>query len=59
MALEENLIDLAFDSADLGVKGEWDHQKYPELLIAQSESHLILAKCYVEYLLEEDVEIGY
>jgi len=34
LALEENLIDLAFDSAELGVKGEWDHQKYPELLIA-------------------------
>jgi hypothetical protein len=59
LALEENLVDLAYDSAELGVKGDWDYQKYPELYIAQSESHLILAKCYVEYLLEEEIEIGY
>jgi hypothetical protein len=27
--------------------------------MAQSESHAILSKCYVEYLLEEEIEIGH
>ena len=27
--------------------------------MAQSESNGILAKCYVEYLLDDDIEIGH
>ena len=29
------------------------------MIIAQSECHFDLCKCYVEYLLEEEIEIGY
>jgi hypothetical protein len=59
LAFEENLIDLSYDSATLAVKDEWDPVKDHDLIMAQSESHAILAKCYVEYLLEEDIEIGH
>ena len=59
LALEEYLVDLAFDSATLAVKDSWDPIKDHDLIIAQSESHNIIAKCYVEYLLEEEVEIGH
>jgi hypothetical protein len=58
LALEENLIDLVFDSATLCVKENWDPFKDSDLVIAQSGAHIALSKCYVEYLLEEDVEIG-
>ena len=59
VAYEENLIELAFDAATLAVKDEWDPIKDQDLIMAQSESHAILAKCYVEFLLEEEVEIGH
>ena len=59
LALEEYLVDLAFDSATLAVKDTWDPIKDHDLIIAQSESHNIIAKCYVEYLLEEEIEIGH
>ena len=59
LAMEEWLVEVAFNSATLAVAGEWDPQKNPELIIAQSSSHFILAQCYVEYLLEEEIEIGY
>jgi hypothetical protein len=59
LAYEEQLIDLAFDSATLATQDEWDPIKDHDLIMAQSESHAILAKCYVEYLLEEEIEIGH
>ena len=59
LALEEMLVELAFSAATLAISNEWEPQKNTDLIIAQSESHFILAQCYVEYLLEEDVEIGY
>ena len=59
LAFEEYLIDLAFDAGTLAVKDEWDPIKDHDLIMAQSESHNILAKCYVEYLLEEEIEIGH
>lgn len=59
LALEENIVDLAFEAATLAVKDKWDVIKDNDLIIAQSESHTILAKCYVEYLLEDDIEIGH
>ena len=59
LAFEENLIDLAFDAATLATKDEWDPIKDHDLIMAQSESHNILAKCYVEFLLEEEIEIGH
>ncbi len=59
LALEEMLVELAFNAATLAISNEWEPQKNTDLIIAQSESHFILAQCYVEYLLEEDVEIGY
>lgn len=59
LALEEMLVDLAFEAGTLAVANDWDPQKNTDLIIAQSESHFILAKCYVEYLLEEDIEIGF
>ena len=59
LAMEENLIDIAFKAASLAIADEWDSQKNADLVIAQSESHYVLASCYVEKLLEEDIEIGY
>jgi hypothetical protein len=59
LAFEEALVDLAFDSATLATTDEWDPIKDHDLIMAQSESHAILAKCYVEYLLEEEIEIGH
>lgn len=58
LALEEMIVDLAFKAAKLAIESSWDHQKDSDLVIAQSDSHIIMAKCYVEYLLEEDIEIG-
>ena len=34
LALEENIIDLAFDSANLAVKDKWDVAKDHDLIIA-------------------------
>jgi len=59
LAFEELLVDLTFDAATLAIKDTWDPIKNIDLIIAQSEAHLLLAKCYVEYLLEEDIEIGH
>ena len=59
LAFEEYLIELAFDAGTLAVKDEWDPIKDHDLIMAQSESHNILAKCYVEFLLEEEIEIGH
>ena len=41
------------------VAENWDHQKDADLIIAQSSAHIQLAKCYVEFLLEDDIEIGH
>jgi hypothetical protein len=43
----------------LAIANDWDPHKNTDLIIAQSEAHLIIAKCIVEDLLEEDIEIGY
>ena len=59
LALDEGLIDIAFGAATLCVAQEWDAQKDIDLVIAQSQAHIILAKAYVEYLLEEEIEIGH
>ena len=59
LAFEEMLVDIAFEAGTLAVTDEWDAQKNTDLVIAQSESHFLIAKCYVEYLLEEEVEIGF
>lgn len=59
LALEENLLDIAFKAATLSLAEDWDPVKNADLVIAQSESHLILSQCYVENLLEEEIEIGY
>ena len=53
LAFEETLIDLTFDAATLAVKNKWDHVKDHDLIMVQSESHIILAKYYVE------IEIGH
>ena len=37
----------------------WDASKDADLVIAQAQAHLALAKVHVEFLLEEDVEIGH
>lgn len=58
-AMEEMLIQLAFTAATLGIVEQWDAQKDADLVIAQSNCHIQLAKCYVEFLLEEDIEIGH
>jgi hypothetical protein len=34
--MEENLIDLAFDSASMSIKENWDAIKDTDLVIAQS-----------------------
>mmetsp|Transcript_32605 Transcript_32605/g.49859 ORF Transcript_32605/g.49859 Transcript_32605/m.49859 type:complete len:138 (+) Transcript_32605:170-583(+) len=39
LAFEENLVDLAFESATLAIKSEWDAIKNNDLIMAQSESH--------------------
>jgi len=57
--MEEMLIDLAFDSASMSIKENWDAIKDTDLVIAQSQAHNILAQCQVEYLLEEEIEIGH
>lgn len=59
LAIEENLVDIAHKAASLAIAEEWDPVKNIDLVIAQSESHFVLASCYVENLLEEDIEIGY
>jgi len=59
LAMEEMLIDLAFDSASMSIKENWDAIKDADLVIAQSQAHNILAQCQVEYLLEEEIEIGH
>lgn len=59
LAFEELLVDLAYEAANLAVKDTWDPIKNIDLIIAQSEAHLLIAKCYVEYLLEDDIEIGH
>ena len=59
LALEENMIDAAYDSSTLCVKEEWDPIKDLELVIAQSQAHIDLAKVNVEFLLDEDIEIGH
>ena len=59
LAFEENLLDLAMESAGECVKADWDPHREQDLVIAQSESHYILAQSYVEKLLEEEIEIGF
>ena len=59
LAMEENLVEIAFKAASIAVKDEWDPIKNSDLVISQSESHYVLASCYVENLLEEEIEIGF
>ena len=59
MCLEDTLIDEAMEAANMAINSEWDPQKDLELVIAQGEAHLVLAKCMVEYLLEDDIDVGY
>jgi hypothetical protein len=59
LALEEQLIEIAEEAAKVAVKDEWDPVKETDLVIAQSEAHYNLANCYVEQLLDEEIEIGY
>lgn len=58
-AMDELLVSLAFTAATLGIEEQWDAMKDPDLVIAQSNCHIQLSKCYVEYLLDEDIEIGH
>lgn len=53
------LIDLTLAAATLGIAESWDPLKDADLVIAQSNCHIALAKCYVEFLLEYDIEIGH
>jgi hypothetical protein len=57
--MEELLVNLAYTAANLGIAEQWDALKDADLVIAQSNCHIQLAKCYVEYLLDEDIEIGH
>jgi len=59
LAMEDNLVDIAHKAASLAIAEEWDPVKNTDLVIAQSECHFVLASCYVEKLLEEDIEIGF
>lgn len=59
LAMEEMLTDLAFEAAKMAVDSTWDANKDTDLVIAQSQAHNILAQCYVEFLLEEEIEIGH
>ena len=59
LALEEMLIEIASDAATFCVKEEWDFQKNPDLIIAQSQAHIDLARVQVENLLEEEIEVGH
>ena len=59
LALDEGLFDMAFESATLCVAQEWDAAKDMDLVIAQSQANITLAKAYGEYLLDEDIEIGH
>ena len=59
IALEENLIEMAQAAGDLCVKHEWNVHKDIELIIAQARAHYVLAECFVELLLEEEIEIGF
>ena len=43
LALEENIVELAFEAATLAVSSDWDVQKNTDIIIAQSGSHIILA----------------
>ena len=59
LAMEVMLTDLAFEAAKMAVDSTWDANKDTDLVIAQSQAHNILAQCYVECLLEEEIEIGH
>jgi len=58
-SMQEMLVPLAFTAANLGITETWDPIKDSDLVIAQSNCHIQLSKCYIEYLLEEDIEIGH
>ena len=59
LAMEEQLMDLAYEAAKMAVDSTWDANKDADLVIAQSQAHNLLAQCYVEFLLEEEIEIGH
>ena len=59
LALDEGLTEIAYDAATFCVKEEWDAQKNSDLIIAQSQAHIDLANVQVEFLLEEEIEIGH
>lgn len=45
LALEENLVDLCYESSTLCVKEQWDPIKDTDLVIAQGIAHINLSKC--------------
>ena len=59
LAMEDNLVEIAHKAASLAIADEWDPVKNTDLVIAQSECHLVLSSCYVENLLEEEIEVGF
>jgi hypothetical protein len=59
LAFDTNLIELAFEAGNLAVKVEWDPRKDTDIVISQCKAHYIVAQCYVEMLLEEEIEIGF
>ena len=59
LAFDANLIELAFKAGNESIKEEWDPHKDTDLVISQAKSHYIVSQCYVEMLLEEEIEIGF
>lgn len=59
LALEENLVEISFQSGTLCIKDAWDAQKDLDLVIAQSEAQINLARVHVEFLLDDEIEIGH
>lgn len=59
LAFDDNLIEIAFEASKEAVKNEWDPHKDSDLVIAQCKAHYVTAQCYVEMLLEEEIEIGF
>ena len=59
LAFNNNLIELAFEASKVSIKHEWDPLKDTDLVIAQCKAHYVTSQCYVEMLLEEEIEIGF
>ena len=50
---------MTIDAAKVAIQSEWEHEKDPDLIIAQSEAHLLIAESAGELLLEQNIEIGF